>query len=294
MMIARVIDPARINDGRCFGEDCNAAYSLLAHLDPGLCVDVGAAIGNTTRRMLDNNPGSRVIAYEPYAGNHPHLAAAVGDDRRVTVRPVAVSDRDGSGNLIVPMPGDRNSGWARTVPGYSPLGHLSRAGDNGGTDVETVTLDEEIGEPVRFLKIDVQGGELAVLKGASRLMSGAGIDMIYIEFNGARPIAELLRANGYVLFDCAYMARPVRRYLPNWLSRRAAWRLPEWPVVDSGMLSTGSRYAYVWPHVPFRALTLYCVWFAACRLFLCGLQTDLLCIHERVLPALLNTLEQQA
>lgn len=288
MVIDREVDPGRINNGQRFGLGCHAAYDLLAHLEPGLCVDVGAAIGKTARRILERSPQSRVTAYEPYAGNRAYLEAAVGGDARVTIRPVAVSDHAGTGSLMVPKPNRNSGGWAATMPGYSPLGRLTHSDEAGGVAVETVTLDDEISERVRFLKVDVQGGELKVLKGTSNLMAGPGIDIIYVEFSGSLAVAEWLRARGYTLFDCAYMVRPTRRYLPNWFQRRNTWRLPDWPAIDSGTLSTGARYAYVWPSMPFRTLPLYCAWFVACRAILCGMQTDLLCIHERILPVLLD------
>lgn len=275
-MIYRRCDPDGVNDGRRFGEHLHAAYDLLGKLPPGLCVDVGAAIGRTAQRMLDRSPESRVLAYEPLAGNRTYFEERIGDDSRVTLRPVAVADRAGSGRLAVPPV------LATDMPGYSPLGHLAAGGE---VPVEIVTLDSEIDEPVRFLKIDVQGGELGVLKGAERLIAGPGIDLIHVEFNGAPGVLRFLRTHGYVLFDGPYMAWPTRRYFRNWLRSRREWVLPDWRVIEQGMLSTGSRMAQVWPHVPVRGFALYCGWFFANRVLRSGLQTDLLCVHKRVLPA---------
>ena len=293
MTIDRDHDPAIVNDGRRFGDRCNAAYDLLRHLEPGLCVDVGAAIGRTTARMLDCSPASRVIAYEPFEGNRAYFDAAVGDDPRVTLRPVAVADRAGTGHLVIPgmiRPGD--TGWAKDMPGYSPLGHLAPKGRDAGVPIETVALDDEIDEPVRFLKIDVQGGELDVLKGAARLMAGPGIDLVYIEFNGAPAVLGFLHALGYILFDCAYMAWPTRRYFRNWLKRRRQDRVvPDWPILEQGVMSSGSKVAYVWPRVPVRGFLPYCTWFFANRLLRSGLQTDLLCIHERFLPSVWRAMQ---
>jgi FkbM family methyltransferase len=296
MTIDRGCSPDKVNDGRRFGDWCNAAYDLLRYLEPGLNIDVGAAIGRTTRRMLDRNPASRVIAYEPFGGNRTYFDAAIGGDPRVTLRPVAVADHVGIGHFVVPgmiQPGE--TGWAKEMPGYSPLGHLTREGRNAGVAIDLVTLDEEISEPVRFLKIDVQGGELRVLKGAERLMAGPGIDLLYIEFNGAPAVLRLLRAHGYILFDCAYMAWPTRRYFRNWFRRRRRdWVMPGWPVVEQGVMSSGSKVAYVWPSAPFRSFLPYCAWFFVNRALRSGLQTDLLCVHERFLPTVWRVMETEA
>ena len=282
----RRFDPKSVNCGRRFGEHCNAAYDLLGKLEPGLCVDVGAAIGRATRRILNASPASRVVAYEPFGGNHPYFSQVVGDDPRVALKPVAVADRAGRETFVVPgVVRVGSEGWAKDLLGYSSLGHLG-SGAGAQATVDVVTLDDEIHEHVRFLKIDVQGGEMRVLNGASRLMKGPGIDMIYVEFNGALGILKDLRAHGYVVFDCAYMAWPTRRYVRNWLRRRPDRLVPGWEIIDGAVTSTGLKVAHLWPRVPLRRFAPYCAWFFANRLLRTGLQTDLLCVHRRFLPAL--------
>jgi FkbM family methyltransferase len=235
--------------------------------------------------MLDANPASTVIAYEPFAGNHRYFTQLIGDDARVTLRPVAVADRPGQSPFVVPrVVGAGETGWAKDLQGYSPLGHLGAGGPGQRSCVETVTLGEEIDRPIRFLKIDVQGGELAVLRGA-RLSDGPGVDIIYVEFNGSRPMLELLRGHGYVVFDCAYMAWPTRRYYRNW-ARRPPERLglAGWRIVERGVMSSGRPVAHGWPPARPRDFGAYCAWFFAHRLLLSGLQTDLLCVRRDFLP----------
>jgi FkbM family methyltransferase len=287
-------DTAAVNCGRRFGERCGAAYDLLGRLEPGLCVDVGAALGRTTWRMLHVSPGSTVTAYEPFVGNHRYFNDLIGDDARVTLRPVAVSDRAGQASFLVPkVVGPGEAGWAKDLQGYSPLGHL---GGNRGLRlaVETVTLDEEIGQPVRCLKIDVQGGELGVLRGAARLIDSLGVDVIHLEFNGALPVLEFLQAHGYVLFDCAYMAWPTRRYYRNWTRRRPDRLVPAWRIVEQGTKSMGSRVVYGWPPSRPGAFGAYCAWFFVHRLLFSGLQTDLLCVREDFLPTVWHAQQQVA
>lgn len=291
--IDRSYDPDKVNDGRRFGMQCNAAYDLLGRLEPGLCVDVGAAIGRTVMRTLHASPASRVVAFEPFAGNLPYFDERVAGDDRVTLRQAAVADRPGVERFTVPYvvkPGE--TGWAKTMLGYSALGHLARRGGTSGDLVDVVTLDDEIEGPVRFLKIDVQGGEKRVLGGASRLLQSGAVDLLYMEFNGSFDLLQTLRAHGYVLFDCAYMAWPTRRNPRNWLRRKADWVLPSWPIIDQGVMSMGSRVAHMWPPVPLRGFAPYCAWFFTNRVLSCGLQTDLLCVREDFLPTLWRALSQ--
>ena len=76
--------------------------------------------------------------------------------------------------------------------------------------VQTVRLDTEIKERVHLLKIDTQGHELKVLKGAEGLIRDFGVDIIHTEFSpalmrghGAQPeeYLEYLWSLGYT---CAY------------------------------------------------------------------------------------------
>ena len=281
------VHPDRVNDGRWFGDHHDAAYDLLARLEPGLCVDAGAAIGRATRRILNASPASRVVAFEPFAGNHRHFADYVGADSRVVLRPVALADTKGNEPFAVPKVMTRDgAGWAKDLLGYSSVGHLSPA--RADTTVEVVRLDDEIGEHIRFLKIDVQGAELRVLKGANRLLQSGAIDLIYIEFNGWLPVLRFLRAHGYIVFDGAYLAWTTGRYYRNWLRARRDRVVPDWETVLEGPSSMDAKISFVWPPVPSRGYVAYCAWLWANRILRAGLQTDLLCVHEKFLPRLLE------
>jgi FkbM family methyltransferase len=274
--------PHFVNSGREFRFLSKYPAELISSLAPGLIVDVGAATGETTLIARNVNSGSRVVAYEPFPGNLPYLETAVGGDPMVTVRPVAVADYQGTGTLFLPsIIKERNSRWAH-VAGSSRVGKLNpfpfrKAVAKVGVPV--VTLDEEIHEHVRFLKIDIQVGEYHVLNGARDLISRHGIDLIYVEFRGDLRLLRLLARSGYIIIDCVYMAWPHRRYFPNSFRAKPDWRIPDWEILRSGNLSSGQRARYVWPFVPFRSFTGYCAWFYFERLFVTGLQTDLMCVH---------------
>lgn len=263
--------------GRRYDRLTAEPFRFLANCEPGLCLDVGAAIGTMVRFMLRESPLSRVIAYEPFAGNKPHLQRAWGGDRRVTIRPVAVGARAGNMRFSVPrLVNDQLPGWA-AFPGASTVGYLSR---RGGSRVPVVRLDDEIDEHVRFLKIDVQGGELGVLRGARRLIDRHGIDLIFVEFAGDPRVLDFLARHGYVIFDCHYLGWPTRRYFRNWFRRRRDYVVPRWADFNRDRLSTGQIAYDFRPPVPFRSFIPYCVWFFLTRLFIIGMQTDLFCVHR--------------
>ncbi len=70
-------------------------YEILAQFEPGLFLDVGAAAGFATRLMLLANPGGEVIAFEPFAGNIPHLKDILQDLPNWKLVPKAVADFSG-------------------------------------------------------------------------------------------------------------------------------------------------------------------------------------------------------
>jgi FkbM family methyltransferase len=268
-----------VHPGRGTGVAGRFPGGLLKRLEPGLFVDAGAAFGDKTRQMLDASPASRVVAYEPFAGNLAHLDRLAADDPRITVRPVALGARAGTAKFAAGPVVPPDAPPAFPI-GASVVGKIVRGGA-AAQDVPVVSLDEDLaGAHIRFLKLDVQGSERAVLDGARGLLDAGRIDYILCEFNGDLRLLRFLAARGYTMFDCLYMAWPSRWAPRNWFAAPAARTLPAWPPNIEVILATGAIARNVWPPVPMRSFAGYCAWFAFMRAFVCGLQTDLLCVHR--------------
>jgi len=128
-------------------------------VSPGsLVFDVGANVGDYSRAFLDL--GARVVAVEPT----PELAARLKNIRGLVVENCAVGDKPGTMQFFVSSASHMNS----LVPDWTAL-----AADNpvqtSSIEVEGTTLDrliEKHGMP-DFIKIDVEGYELPVLRGLS-------------------------------------------------------------------------------------------------------------------------------
>lgn len=147
------------------------AAALTDHLVRGgdATVDVGASWGLFSYHLARKvGTSGSVFSYEPHPVNRAVLEELARARPSVHFRPVAVSDMAGTANMHVPVFGHRR------VTAQSSIAH-GFTGQHGvrveKLTVPTVRLDDEIGgQRVDFIKIDVEGHELAVLRGASAVL----------------------------------------------------------------------------------------------------------------------------
>jgi FkbM family methyltransferase len=165
-----------------------------------LFVDVGANVGLYTIWALDM--GAEVLAIEPNRvsvkqleenlslnGYHAEIATVAVGEAPGTLTMTTGLDQQ---NHLVLSDGDRTEAELATET------------------VEVVTLDDLVGERVvDGLKIDVEGAELLVLKGATRLLAERRIKLLQMEWNylseemlgqDRTAVAALLDQAGYDLF----------------------------------------------------------------------------------------------
>lgn len=126
-----------------------------------LAVDVGANYGMYVARLVGLS--QRCVVFEPI----PRLAAMLrrGFGAAVDVRETALSDHRGSAVLRVP---DLNTGYA-TLSSANALSAMQTVRVDE-LQVATSRLDDEALTDVGFIKIDVEGHEEAVLRGAVELL----------------------------------------------------------------------------------------------------------------------------
>jgi FkbM family methyltransferase len=139
-------------------------------LKPGdVALDVGAHIGFFTMHMADRVGASgRVYAFEPFGPNADLLERSIAENRfgdRVAFRRAAVGAATGAATLTFPVE-TLNSGGAYLLrTGTVPL-----AG-NRTREVPLVAIDAlDLRRPVRFVKMDVEGAEPLVVRGAARVL----------------------------------------------------------------------------------------------------------------------------
>lgn len=170
------------------------AWRLMA--PGGLAVDVGANVGYMTSALaVRAGLGGRVIAYEPHPLLLTRLQPNVERWRHagyaIDVRPRAVSDRGAQVFLDATAMFEANEGVARVADDVSR-----------GIQVEAVRLDQEIRSEITILKVDVEGHEPAVLRGATQLLEQHRVAHIVYEDHDPAPTetSALLSRMGYSIF----------------------------------------------------------------------------------------------
>lgn len=256
--------------GRPFlGERINAPYALLKYLEPGLLLDVGAAAGHTAALMLDMSPASKLEAFEPNVENLRFFTSNIGS--LATLHPVAVSDLDGDVSFVVPSKiSGTEPGWTG-MAGYSSAGMIASAKEElPTTRVKSVRIDTVVAEHVRFIKIDTQGAELRVLRGAEKLLKRQQVDMLLIEFSGKMDVVEELAGHGYRFIDTLCV-----------LHNQRTSSIENWDVIRQSSLSTGAAAVHAWPTPEFPSVEDYSLFLEAeHRRLKASVWTDLLCVSE--------------
>lgn len=167
--------------------------SLLSLIRPGdVFWDVGAHQGYVTmaaaRRVL---PGGRVYSFEPNPKNqwYLHHHVAWNRMRHVTVHDVAVGERDETARFST-------RGTAR--------GHL---GESAGFPVKVRSVDSLVDSgdclPPTLMKVDIEGAEIGMLRGAEKTLRGAPV-LIVLSVHSAdlkRQATAILQDYGYTVHE---------------------------------------------------------------------------------------------
>jgi FkbM family methyltransferase len=127
-----------------------------------VAIDVGAAQGVYTWHLA--RLARECVAFEPQPDLATKLRVAIPG---ATVHNCALSDAEGVATLRIPRQGKTLYRGYATIDPKNPL---EAASDFDAIEVEVRTLDSFDIRDVGFMKIDVEGHELAVLRGARKTL----------------------------------------------------------------------------------------------------------------------------
>ena len=153
-------------------------------------LDVGAHKGAYSYALLKHSQA--VHSFEPNPKMFDVLDSWAHD--LVTLHPVALSNRSGEADLLVPK---RRDGYSNQG---SSLSAVKVSGDHGTVRVTTRRLDDCGIDNVGFIKIDVEGFEQEVLEGARELIRRDRPNLLVEmeERHTKRPLADMVAS------VCAY------------------------------------------------------------------------------------------
>jgi FkbM family methyltransferase len=208
--LSRMIVKAQDNDGNA-NMLTNGELTVLRYLAENgllnLVFDVGANVGDYSRKITEQPGSIAVHAFEPGPGNLISLRQSFGYNDAVQIVPFALSDSPGS----IPY-------YETCDPhesGHNSVHDMDRIGydyPTQRTTVEATTLDiycreNGIGK-IDFMKLDVEGHEMSVLMGGTHMLESRSVDYIQFEFGHAAAAARVflhdltgfLEGYGYRLF----------------------------------------------------------------------------------------------
>lgn len=185
--------------------DLPVTEALLRLADRGdRAVDVGANVGHMTSALGHAvGPTGHVTSFEP----HPLVAVVLQRNLErwraqdatgeLEFQGAAVSDRSGTVTLVSDTDFARNRGTSRVVT------HAEDARNTGSVhQVPAVRLDEAFSSNIGVLKLDAEGHESAILRGAEGLLRASAIrDVVFEEFDAyPTPVTVALEEAGLVVF----------------------------------------------------------------------------------------------
>jgi FkbM family methyltransferase len=194
------IDPAGANAGYALGTTEPRIQEVFAEqVHPGGVVwDIGANIGFYSLIAARCAGGGRVLAFEPLPQNAEAIRRNLALNRltNVSVIGLALGDREGTAELRL----HSEQTWAK-LDTSQDTGFQEELEVTGTIEVEVSTIDHQLQTLAApdVVKIDIEGAEVAALRGASRLLREVRPTII-CELHGTnQAVCDVLESHGYAL-----------------------------------------------------------------------------------------------
>jgi len=148
--------------------------------DPSVVFDVGAHLGQTTLHFRSIFKKAHIHSFEPVTANFEKMVQNIGTRDRISVNEMALGS---------------TAGKAYVHEGFSDLTHsisssVNTSKSKGKEEVSVETIDTYATrnriDKIDLLKIDTEGHEIEVLKGAENAIKGGRIEAIFTECDFCR------------------------------------------------------------------------------------------------------------
>ena len=190
-------------------------YPVMARLLKGKQVtgilDAGASTGRITGKFLKVFPQAKAYAFEPQPMYREQLTALAEKDPRISPQFLALGEQKGSLELQI----TESAGCTSLFKPSARMQEMypDEAAVKETAKVDVVAIDEwraEQGNPgIEVMKFDIQGGELAALRGAQKTLRESTL-LVYTEilfnplYEGGAVYSEIdlcLREAGFMLYN---------------------------------------------------------------------------------------------
>ncbi len=176
--------------------DIDSDIYTLTDTDNPTILDVGANLGQSIDRFKQIWPSSRIISFEPNPSSVRQLFKKYSGTSGITIVESAVADLSSHRRLFQFEDSSLDSFFDRHDDSWIT------EDSTGSTEVSCVTLDDYCArnelESIDLLKVDVQGAELDVINGVTRLLDNCRIRLVQLElifcdlYEGGVPAGSLL------------------------------------------------------------------------------------------------------
>jgi len=171
---------------------------LLATPNPTI-LDVGANEGAYAAEVAAMNHQARVFAFEPHPATYQRLSKCSAASKNITAINAACGSTPGE-MVLYDYSGSAGSEHASLHAGVIEELHK---GESEKHTVNVISLDNFAAEHdislIHLLKIDTEGHELEVLKGAGKLLRESRIKAIQFEFNEMNIVSRVFLRDFYEL-----------------------------------------------------------------------------------------------
>ncbi len=186
----------------------------MALQDNWTIIDVGAGLGDFTTYAARRSPHGRVVAFEPFPESFALLRHNLQMNGMYHVEAQDCAVADAAGRLLLNVDSKHATQHTVTAPGTRMI------------EVQSITLAEVFEayglEHCDFLKMDIEGGEYAILRGVEADLLKR-VQRIALEYHDNTPagqhdeLVRLLQASG---FQVQVRANPVHDYLGHLYATR--------------------------------------------------------------------------
>jgi len=209
---ARALGLHNYTSERVSGENTAMRIALAGRANP-IVFDVGANEGRWLSAILETCPGAVVHAFEPQPALASNLVVAHPD---IQVNAMGLGDEIGSMELFdySGHPGSQHATLLRGVIDKLHGGHAQSQSVPIGT-IDGYCAERRIPH-IDFLKVDAEGFDLNVLRGARRMLEEDRIDIVQFEFTHLNLVNRTFMQDFAALLPPAFQ---LFRVLPHGLLR---------------------------------------------------------------------------